>query len=132
MNLANRRRTFCVATAAVGITLLAPPSGAHHSMAMFDMARSVTLHGTVKEFQWTNPHCFIQLLVAENGTTAEWSIELDAPAILYRRGWRPGTLKAGDEASIAIHPVKYGTKGGAFVSGTLANGMPISPSRAER
>lgn len=63
---------------------------AHHSFAMFDSQREVTLVGTVKEFQWTNPHCWIQLLVAgADGTAVEWGIELDSPRSLVRTGWGP-------------------------------------------
>lgn len=58
--------------------LIVIPCAAHHSFAMFDMKRTVTLHGTVKQFQWSNPHCYIQLLVPAQGTSAEWSIEMSS------------------------------------------------------
>jgi hypothetical protein len=94
-------------------------------MAMFDAQTATTLTGTVKEFQWTNPHCFIQLLVQTDGATVEWSIEMAAPADLYRRGFRPGTLRPGDQAVLVIHPIRDGTKAGAFVSGTYPDGTPL-------
>ncbi|HEX5421687.1 MAG TPA: DUF6152 family protein [Gammaproteobacteria bacterium] len=124
MNLKVLRCIAGIGAAAV----VAAPCDAHHSTAMFDMTKSVTLHGTVKEFQWTNPHCFIELLVPAHGTIAEWSIEMDPPAVLYRQGWRPGTLKAGDGATVAIHPVRDGTQGGTFIFGTLANGKRLTLS----
>src|SRR5215510_10290906 len=67
------------------------PAAAHHSGAMFDDTKSVTLVGTVKVFQWTNPHCWIQLLVPDKSGTVEWSVELGAPFEVYRAGLRPST-----------------------------------------
>jgi hypothetical protein len=100
---------------------------AHHSFAMFDAKQSVTLHGVVKEFRWTNPHVFIQLVATDDGGVApgEWSIELTSPEHLARAGWKPGTLKSGDKVTIVIHPVRDGGKGGQFVSGIAADGSPI-------
>ena len=74
---------------------------AHHSFAMFDQSKLVPLQGTVKEFRWTNPHVFIQLLVKnEDGTDEEWSIEMTSPEHLARVGWKPGTLKPGDKVTL--------------------------------
>ncbi len=103
----------------------ARPSDAHHSSAIFDANRSVTLHGTVKLFQWNNPHCFIQVLVPVHSAPAEWSVEMGSPSQLYRNGWRPGTLQPGEKVTIVIHPTKDGTKAGEFVSGTGSSGMPL-------
>jgi Family of unknown function (DUF6152) len=102
---------------------LALPAGAHHSFAMFDQSRSVTLHGIVKDFRWSNPHVFIQLLAdAESGSQDEWSIEMTSPEHLSRVGWRPGTIKAGDKITLVIHPMRDATKGGQYLSGTGPNG----------
>jgi Family of unknown function (DUF6152) len=96
---------------------------AHHSFAMFDQSKLVTVNGTVKDFRWTNPHVFIQLLVkAEDGSEVEWSIEMTSPEHLARVGWRPGTLKPGDQVSLAIHPMRDGTAAGQYVSGTGPSG----------
>ncbi|MGH8218815.1 MAG: DUF6152 family protein [Steroidobacteraceae bacterium] len=110
---------------------LAAPCMAHHSMAMFDMAKTITLHGTVKEFQWTNPHCFIQLLVPDQSGTTEWSIEMNSPLASYRLGFKPGTLKPGDTVTLVIHPVKAGTPGGELVSATAANGQPLAKPKPQ-
>jgi len=69
------------------------PGAAHHSAAMFDSQKSLTLLGTIKEFQWVNPHCWIQLLVPEQNGTVEWSIEMGSPSQIYGSGWRPSTLQ---------------------------------------
>ncbi len=116
------------AATAAGVVLLLGllhRADAHHSFAMFDMARSVTIHGTVKELQWTNPHCFLQVLgTAEGtaGTLAEWSIEMQSPLAMYRAGWRPGSLRAGDKIMVVIHPTRDGSTSGSLVSATDANG----------
>jgi Family of unknown function (DUF6152) len=118
-------RRVLLATAAL---LIIFPATAHHSSAMYDHEKSVTLKGAVKEFQWTNPHCWIQLLVAENGETNEWSVQMASPSNLYRDGWRPGTLKVGDSITLVVHPMRDGTRGGLWVSGIGPDSKPIGPS----
>ncbi len=98
---------------------------AHHSYAMFDASRKITLHGTVRELQWTNPHCFLQVLVPTAGATVEWSVQMDSPQAAYRQGWRPGTLKPGDRISVVIHPTKDGSHSGRYVSGTGPDGKAL-------
>jgi hypothetical protein len=91
----------------------AGPLQAHHSNVMFDNSTEVALTGTVKEFQWGNPHCYIQVVVtAEDGSTQEWSVEMAAPMYLYGLGWRPTTLKAGDTISTTVWPLRSGEPGG--------------------
>jgi hypothetical protein len=98
----------------LGIAMLtslpATPLHAHHSYTMFDMEKNITLEGTVKEVQWTNPHIWVQLLVkdAATGKEVEWSIEGNSPNMLTRAGWSRKALKAGDKAQIVVHPVKSG------------------------
>jgi hypothetical protein len=111
---------------AIAAGFAAPAAQAHHSYAMFDRSKTVTLNGVVKQYQWTNPHSWIQLTVPNDaGATDEWSIEMGSPFELLRVGWTTTTVKAGDKVSIQIHPVKDGTKGGGFVSGLDAAGKPL-------
>ncbi|HEY6454699.1 MAG TPA: DUF6152 family protein [Steroidobacteraceae bacterium] len=120
-------RRLMAGTAAVLITA---PCAAHHSYAMFDLTRSITLRGTVKELQWTNPHCFLQVLVQAQSTTAEWSLEMGSPATMYRHGLRPGSFKPGDKLTVVINPLKDGTNGGQFVSAIDGGGgAPLMPGR---
>ena len=111
----------------IGIaSLLASLSAAaHHSAAMFDFQQSLPLTGTVRAFQWTNPHCWIQLLVPGLEAPVEWSVELGSPAQLYNKGWKPRTLKAGDKIIVVIHPLRDGTNGGVLVSATDTSGHPL-------
>lgn len=119
-----KRRFVCWAALA-----LAGPCSAHHSFAMFDRTKSITLQGTVKEFQWTNPHCFIQVLVPSPDGPVEWSIEMNSPGASYREGWRPGTLKAGDRVTVVVNPVRDGTHGGRLVSASDAAGRSLNSSK---
>ena len=105
------------------------PAFAHHTYAMFDAGRKVTLHGTVKEFQWTNPHSFLQVLVPDGSTVTEWSVQMDSPNPLYRKGWRPGSLKPGDKVSVIIHPSRDGSHSGSFTSVIGPDGKEMFPDR---
>ena len=115
----------CQALISVAVLLFTLQSLAHHSGAMFDDKMSTTLTGTVKDFQWTNPHCWIQVLVPGQQSPTEWSVEMGSPSQLFRGGWRQSTLKAGDKITVVIHPMRDGTKGGLFVSAVGADGKPI-------
>jgi hypothetical protein len=87
---------------------------------MFDASKQITLTGTVKEFQWTSPHCWIQILVTDparpKAPPVQWGIEMDNPVGLSRHGWKPGSLKAGDKVVIIAHPLRDGAHGGQVVS----------------
>lgn len=107
------------------LSFLALPVLAHHSSAMFDMQSEITLTGTVKEFQFTNPHCWIQLLVSTNGATDEWSIQMGAPIQVFQGGWNAHTLKPGDKITVIVHPMRDGTMGGNFISATAADGQQL-------
>ena len=98
---------------------------AHHAFSVFDMTKTVTLSGTVKEFQWANPHSFIQLLVPTDGAMQEWSIEMGSPMNLMRIGWKPKSLRAGEKITVVIHPARDTTKGGSFISAIAADGKPL-------
>ncbi len=106
--------------------------GAHHSFAMFDQAKMLTLKGTIREFQWTNPHAFIHLDVPTTGGSVDtWQVELNSPNNLKRQGWKSTSLKAGDAVTLMLNPLKDGTKGGLFVAVTLPDGSILGdPTRA--
>jgi len=112
--------------------LLALPAHAHHSFAMFDQSQRVTLNGTVREFQWTNPHAWIHLEVARaDGGSELWKVELNSPNNLKRQGWKSGVLKPGDVVTLVLNPLKDGSHGGLFVAVTLPDGSVLGdPTRA--
>lgn len=104
----------------------AGPVRAHHSGAMFDTQKLVTLTGTVRLFQWANPHCWIQLYApALDGKMVEWSVEMGSTTELYRSGWRPHTLQVGQKISVVVHPARDGSPGAAFVSATGEDGSAL-------
>ena len=117
---------FALASALALAAAGAIPASAHHSFAMFDQAKEVTLKGTVKQFQWTNPHSYIQLNVPDaSGKVVEWSLEMGAPMYLYARGWRPKTIKAGDKITVKINPLRSGKPGGMVIEATMADGKTL-------
>ena len=109
----------------VALGLYAIPASAHHSFAMFDANQTATLEGTVKEFQWTNPHAWIVLTVNKDGQAQQWAIEMGGPSGLARDGWRPKTLAPGMPIKITIHPLKDGSNGGQFLEATLPDGKQM-------
>ena len=112
-----------LAAVAIGAFCAAGGAAAHHSFAMFDADKKTTLEGTIKEFQWTNPHSWILMMVPNaQGTPEQWAIEMGAPGGLARQGWLPKTLQPGDKVTAVIHPLKDGTHGGQFMAVTLPSG----------
>jgi hypothetical protein len=112
----------------VGVLLATQPSVAHHSFAPFDLARNITLKGTIKEVQFTNPHVWLQVLIPNGkGGQTEWSIEAGAPGMLLRTGWKINSLKPGDAVTVVTHPAKSGAPTGSLVSVTTADGRTLGP-----
>ena len=108
---------------AAALTLIAGAALAHHSFTMFDMTKEVTITGTVKEFQWTNPHTFAWIDVPNAGGGVDtYGIEGMSPNFLGRRGWTKRTLTPGDKVTVVMYPLKDGQKGGTFLRCTLADG----------
>jgi Family of unknown function (DUF6152) len=122
-----KKRIILGALAAV---LVVGPAMAHHSAAMFDAKKSVTLVGTIKEFQFTNPHSWVQIIVPDaNGKQVEWSIEWGGVSGLYKQGIRKTSLKPGDQVTIIGHPLQNGNPSASMSSITDAKGMPIGQSQ---
>jgi len=109
----------------ISTLLLALPAlaMAHHSGAMFDMTKTLTLAGTVTEFNWTNPHSSFKVEVTgADGKPQIWAIEMNSPQNLIPLGWKRTTIKNGDKVSVVIHPLRDGQPGGVYMSITLADG----------
>ena len=119
---------------AIAVALFAGTALAHHSASMFDPTNKTTLTGTVRVFQWTNPHAYIQLIVPDKkGNPEEWSLEMAAPLYLQQRGWRPSTLKPGDKLTVTISPLRKmaARKGGLVLTATDAAGKSIGKPMAK-
>lgn len=129
MNLKHRtlRCLLALSFAALMVVLATPrETQAHHSFASFNMRAEISIAGTVKEYQWTNPHSWIQLMVPDKtGKPQEWSIEMSGTGPLVKRGWRPKTLKPGDKLTVLIHPRHDGRNGGSLINATLADGRQL-------
>ena len=118
--------------AGIAVAMFASPALAHHSFAMFDAETKTTVEGIVKEFQWTNPHAWIMLTVAnQQGTPEPWAIEMNGPSGLVRQGWKPKTMTPGMPITLIIHPLKDGTHGGQFMQVTLPDGTVIGNANRE-
>ena len=99
---------------------------AHHSFAAFDVSTQKTVSGTIKKFDWTNPHTWVWLdVVNEQGVVETWGIEGMSPNYLARRGWTRTTLKAGDKITVTVRPMKSGEKGGMFVNAKRPGGETL-------
>ena len=110
---------------ALALMVVAAPAAAHHSFAMFDRDKPLALEGTVKDFQWTNPHVWIQVMVADaKGVDQEWGVECTSVNFMRRQGWDRTSLKPGDKIKLVIFPLKDGSHGGQFNKLTELNGSP--------
>jgi hypothetical protein len=110
---------------------VAVPVWAHHSMAGFDRAKTVSITGTVKEFKWANPHSWIDLEVPDGkGGVTDWNVEMTSPAVLIRAGWKSSVLKPGDKVTVMCHPQQSGEPGGIFVAVTTADGRTLTDKPA--
>lgn len=111
-----------------GALWLAAPLMAHHSSAMFDATKTTELTGTVKEFQWTNPHVWVQVNVDKSGASGvkeEWSFEGGSPNTLSRQGWQKTTFAPGAQVTIRFNPMRDGTHAGQFVAAKFADGKTL-------
>ena len=118
---------------AVGMILtaaawLAGPVSAHHSSFMYDMSKTVTIEGVVKEFQYTNPHSWLIVETKnDDGTMSSWGFEAEGPSTLMRAGIRKSSLTPGTKITITGHPMKDGRPAAAWVQAVLADGTVLNP-----
>jgi hypothetical protein len=112
---------------AVAGLIASAAAGAHHSFTAFDQTKTVTLTGTVKDWQWTNPHTWLYVLVTDaSGKTQEWGIEGGSPQVVRGEQHLSRTImKPGDKVQVTIHPRRDGSTGGSFVSVATADGKPL-------
>jgi hypothetical protein len=117
-----------VTAALLVLALFAPTiAGAHHSFAMFDHSQVVSVKGTVKVFQWTNPHSWLQLEVLnEKGVAEEWSLEGLSPNVLGRMGWTRKSMLPGDVVTVYFNPTRDGSRGGNMIKVVRPDGTVIA------
>lgn len=131
------RRKLLVALAAVGsLALFSNAALAHHGVAGYDLNKTITLHGTVTKFDWSNPHVVVYLDAKNDaGEMQHWTIEFAAPVHMVRAGWSKQSMKTGDDIVIDTHPSRNGAPIGitstiTFILKTVVNGQPL-PTRSE-
>jgi Family of unknown function (DUF6152) len=121
-------------SAAIGAILLAAttaPSAAHHSGAMFEPEKIITLRGTVKEFEYANPHSWLWVVVTDaNGTETLWGFESEGPSTLLRAGIKKTSLKPGDKVTVRTRPLRDGRPAGVWVTVIKDDGTELSPRPA--
>jgi hypothetical protein len=109
-------KTLAIALALAAMVI---PAAAHHSGAMFDDKKEVTLTGVVKEFQYTNPHSWLLVDVkGPDGKVTTWGFEAEGPSTLQRAGIRKGDLAPGMTVTVTGHPMRDGRPAAAWVRAT--------------
>ena len=112
----------------VSAVILAAPAFAHHSAVMFDDQKEVTVKGTVKEFQYTNPHSWLLVDVKnDDGSVTTWGFEAEGPSTLTRAGIRKSDFAPGTEITITGNPMRDGRPAAAWVNATRADGKQFNP-----
>jgi hypothetical protein len=109
-----------------GVVTLSVPLFAHHGTAAFENEKKVTVKGTVTEWLWSNPHCLLQFDVkGDDGKVVHWVGETQNPVSMTNVGWSKAAIKAGDEVTVTILPVKNGLPLGRVASVLLPNGKTL-------
>ena len=120
-------RIFGVLLVAASVLLVSAPLGAHHGGASFDTERELTLKGTVTEWIWSNPHCFLKFdAMDETGTVRNWVTEVQNPTDMTARGWARRSFKVGDAVTVVLQPVKNGAPVGRIRSVLLTSGQTLN------
>ena len=109
---------------AVCLLAVSVPISAHHGSAGYEMDKQLTMKGTVREWLWANPHCFLKYdATDEKGNVAHWAVEVSNPLDMVKRGWSLHSLKAGDEVTVTLRPAKNGAPVGQLLKVVLPSGQ---------
>ena len=121
-----RKRAISVFAVAFGFLSASMPLLAHHGSAVFDTSKTLTMKGSVTEWDWSNPHCLLQFDVKnETGQVVHWIAETQNPAKMVNAGWRKVSFKPGDEVTITLVPAKNGHPYGQINLVVLPNGETL-------
>jgi Family of unknown function (DUF6152) len=127
-SLAQWRSALFRLLAASALSTAAASASAHHSFAMFDPQHPLQIVGTVKSWEFTNPHSWLILMVMKGDTPIEYSIEGASVSTLIRQGFGPHTFSPGEKVTVTVSPLKSGADGGAFVKAVKADGTTLTES----
>jgi Family of unknown function (DUF6152) len=127
------RSTVVVGLAAAALAATIAPGRAHHSMAMFEEKKTITLEGVVKEFQYTNPHSWLLVdVTGKDGKVTTWGFEAEGPSTLQRAGIRPSELPVGTKITITGRPMKDGRPAATWEYAVRADGRRLEPREGFR
>ncbi|HYS27798.1 MAG TPA: DUF6152 family protein [Vicinamibacterales bacterium] len=116
-----------VTAIAAFLVLAAQPLRAHHGNASFDTSKRVTMKGTVTEWIWANPHCFLKIdAMDDTGGVRNWALETQNPTAMTQRGWSRQAFKIGDQVTVVLEAVKNGAAIGRIVSVMLPDGSTLT------
>jgi hypothetical protein len=122
-----KARFLMVVALTVGVLFVSGAAFAHHGNVGYDSGKSITQKGIVTEWIWSNPHCLLRYDVkGEDGQVVHWLAETQAPVNMIPGGWRPTSIKPGDEITIDIEPMKNGRPAGRIETVTLSNGQTLT------
>jgi hypothetical protein len=122
-----KAKLFGVVLAVFGVLVISAPVSAHHGTASFDTTKDLTLKGTVTDWIWANPHCFLKFdAMDETGTVRNWAVEVSNPTDMTKRGWARSSFKVGDAVTVNLQPVKNGAPIGRLKTVLLPNGSTLS------
>lgn len=126
-----RKMIVAVSLAALSVSLVSVPLIAHHGAAALDTGKEITLKGSVTEWIWSNPHCFLQFDAKdEAGAVRNWAVETQNPTTMTQRGWSRTSFKAGDEVTVTLEPVKNGQPIGRLLTVVLPGGQKLIAATA--
>ena len=124
-----RTKLTVISLLAVGLTAVSVPLFAHHGAAVYDTSKKVTVKGTVTEWFWANPHCFLKVDAKnDSGDTTHWVIESAGTASVANQGWSKSMFKPGDEVVVDVTP--YRTQPAAALLGRFAAGRVVINGRS--
>lgn len=119
-------KSAALAVLGLSALLFSPPGYVHHSGAMFDLTKQVTISGIVRDFSWSNPHASFKVAVVDaSGASQLWAVEMNSPNNLVREGWKRTMIKPGDKVTVTLRPLRDGAAGGQYVSIVLADGKTL-------
>jgi uncharacterized protein DUF6152 len=131
-----KSKLFMVLAAVVSFAMFSGSAMAHHGVAGYDMTKTITVHGTVSKFDWSNPHVVVYVDAKnDSGEMQHWTIEFASPVHMVRAGWSKSSMKTGDDITIETHPSRNGAPVGisstiTFILKVVVNGQAL-PSRSE-
>jgi hypothetical protein len=102
------------------------PLSAHHGAAGYNMDKELVMKGTVTDWLWANPHCFLKYDTMDDaGSLSHWAVEVSNPTDMIKRGWSKRSLKPGDEVTVTVRPAKNGAAVGQLLKVVLPNGQTL-------